>query len=87
MSFGNGGEGSSETRNGTDRHDEERNMNATLERQRIKARTNFVTPLFYVESIDAQAEREGIAMRRHRKLTAKHRRIVYRNAGIADPRP
>lgn len=37
--------------------------------------------------IDTQAEREGLAMKRHAKLTRKHRRIVYRHAGIADPRP
>lgn len=42
---------------------------------------------WYKCDIDASAEREGLAMRRHRKMTAKHRRIVYRHARIADPRP
>lgn len=42
---------------------------------------------WYKGAVDASAEREGRAMKRHRKLTAKHRRIVYRHAGIADPRP
>lgn len=41
----------------------------------------------YKGAVDASAEREGRAMRRHRKMTAKHRRIVYRRAGVADPRP
>lgn len=42
---------------------------------------------WYKANIDAAAEREGQAMRRHRRLTTKHRRAVYRLAGIGDPRP
>lgn len=42
---------------------------------------------WYRDSVDSSAEREGLAMKRHAKLTRKHRRIVYRHAGVADPRP
>lgn len=64
-------------------------MNATIERNVtlrgwdvVDTSTNDAR-----DDIDEQAEREGLAMKRHRRMTAKHRRIVYRRAGIADPRP
>lgn len=61
-------------------------MTHTIERPKAM-NAAFSPNAAYAAMLDEQAEREGIAMRRHRRLTAKHRRIVYRGAGVADPRP
>lgn len=39
----------------------------------------------YRRRVDESAEAEGRAMRRHRRLTAKHRRTVYKLAAIGGP--
>jgi hypothetical protein len=57
----------------------------------IRNNVGTLSPRFYMSpdafraALDREAEREGQAMKRHRRFTRKHRKAVYRIAGVGSP--
>jgi hypothetical protein len=49
------------------------------------APSHFVTSQAFKDAIDREAEREGKALRYHKRITKKHRKVVYKHSGMGSP--